>query len=308
MICSLIRQEQIMTHKRILVALSLTDGQDPTFEHALALARTSGAELYLLHAVPVDHAFSFRAAERLSRAAELRRRAEAAGVSVVTAEQHGDPVAIILLHADTRAVDLIMMGSDRRTGWARFRQRSVAERVLRQTKRPTLVVSSDHGGAGSAFEKVLVAVDLSPASKALVDRAMGLLGDGVRQLTGIHAVDSIEPTGALRNPARWLVPEYRGYIVGESRRRLKAVMPQSVGTGLKPTLRVTAGAAAETIAAHAADMNADLIVMGRSRRFLHLGSTAVRILRNTNRALLVIPPTTAAQTGDPEQAIHRRAA
>ena len=40
-----------MNHKRILVALSLTDGPDPAFERALALAKASGAELYLLHAV-----------------------------------------------------------------------------------------------------------------------------------------------------------------------------------------------------------------------------------------------------------------
>jgi nucleotide-binding universal stress UspA family protein len=38
-----------MTHNRILVALNLTDGPNPAFERALALAKTSGAELYLLH-------------------------------------------------------------------------------------------------------------------------------------------------------------------------------------------------------------------------------------------------------------------
>jgi nucleotide-binding universal stress UspA family protein len=54
-----------MTHNRILVALNLTDGLDPAFERALALAKTSGAGPYLLHAVPGDQPFSFRAAERL---------------------------------------------------------------------------------------------------------------------------------------------------------------------------------------------------------------------------------------------------
>ena len=298
-----------MRHNRILVALNLTEGRDPVFERALALAKTSGAELYLLHAVPAIQRFSFRAPERLRRAAELRQRAEAAGVSVVTAEQHGDPAEIIVLHADARPVDFIVMGSRRRTGWwARFRQPSVAERVLRRTKRPTLVVPSDDAVDGSAFENVLVAVDLSPASRTLTDKAMDLLGGGVRRLTAIHAVDSIEATDALRHRARWLVPEYRGLVLGEARRGLKAVMPHSVGTDLKPTLRVAAGAAAETIRAYAAYENADLIVMSRSKRFMHLGSTAVRVLRNTDRALLVIPPTAPAQTVDAEQAMYKRAA
>jgi hypothetical protein len=41
---------------------------------------------------------------------------------------------------------------------------------------------------------------------------------------------------------------------------------------------------------------------------MHLGSTAVRILRNTDRALLVIPPMAAAQAVDAKQAMHKRAA
>ena len=85
-------------------------------------------------------------------------------------------------------------------------------------------------------------------------------------------------------------------------------MPLSVGANVKPQLRVAAGSVAETIVAHAADVNADLIVMGRSRRFMHLGSTAVRVLRSTRRALLVVPPTAAAQTIDAGQLVHKRAA
>jgi nucleotide-binding universal stress UspA family protein len=297
-----------MKHNRILVALNLTEGRDPVFERALALAKISGAELYVLHAVPAIQRFSFRAPERLRRAAELRQRAEAAGVTAVMAEQHGDPAEIIVLHADARAVDFIVMGTGRRTGWARLRQPSVAERVLRRTKRPTLVVPSDDTADSSTFENVLVAVDLSPASSALIHKANDLLGGGVRQLTAVHAVDSIEPTGTLRNRSRWLVPEYRSYVLGEARRRLKAVLPQTVGTDITPTLRVAGGGAAETIGAHAADVKADLIVMGRSKRFMHLGSTAVRVLRNTDRALLLIPPTAAVQTLDAEQAMYKRAA
>jgi nucleotide-binding universal stress UspA family protein len=186
-----------MKHNRILVALDLTDGRDAVFERALALAKSSGAELYLLHAVPANQPFSFRAGERLKRAAELRTRAAAAGVSAQTVEQHGDPAEIIVLHADARPVDFIVMGSERRSGWARFRQPSVAERVLRRTKRPTLVVPSDDTAGSSTFENVLVAVDLSPASRPLNDTEMDLFGSGVRQLTGIHAVDS-PPTAAAR--------------------------------------------------------------------------------------------------------------
>ena len=69
-----------MNLKRILVAINSPNERDAAFDRALALAQSSGAELYLLHAVPVNDPFSFRAAERLERMADMRRRAENAGV------------------------------------------------------------------------------------------------------------------------------------------------------------------------------------------------------------------------------------
>jgi nucleotide-binding universal stress UspA family protein len=279
-----------MDPKRILVPLRLVTRPDAAIERAVSLARLWGAELYLLHAVPLDQRFSFRQNERLERWAELRARAEAAGVRVQTVEQRGDPAEIIVLHADARAVDLIVMASERRTGWARLRQPSVAERVLRRTQRPTLVVHGDDAVRHALFENVLVAVDLSPGSGAVLDSAMRLAGSVLRQLTVVHAVDSIGPAQAVRSPAMWMVPEYRGYVLNAARRQLEAVMPPSLGTGVHPQLRVATGPAGEAISTQAADLNADLVVVGRSRRFMHLGSTAVRILRHTDRAVLVVPP------------------
>jgi nucleotide-binding universal stress UspA family protein len=52
---------------------------------------------------------------------------------------------------------------------------------------------------------------------------------------------------------------------------------------------VSSGSAARTILEHAADVDADLVVVGRSRGFKLVGSTARRILRKTDRTLLVIP-------------------
>jgi nucleotide-binding universal stress UspA family protein len=129
-----------MDLKRILVAVNSLSDRDAAFERALALARSSGAELYLLHAVPVSRRFSFGAAERLARMADLRQRAEDAGVRTQTAEQHGDPVSMIALHANARAVDLIVMGAQEGRRWWRS---SVADRVTRRANVPTLVVASD---------------------------------------------------------------------------------------------------------------------------------------------------------------------
>ena len=80
-----------MEFNRILVAVDATGDREAAFERALALARSSGAVLYVLHAVPANQPFSFRASQRLGRMADMRTRAEGAGVGVQTVEPHGDP-------------------------------------------------------------------------------------------------------------------------------------------------------------------------------------------------------------------------
>jgi nucleotide-binding universal stress UspA family protein len=276
-----------MNSKRILVAASLTNGRDAAFERGLALARASGAEMYLLHAVPANQAFSAEAAYRLERTAELRSRAEEAGVVVRTVEQHGDPAEIIELHANARAVDLIVMGADRTLGSRWLRRTSIAERVLRRTTKPTLVVPNNDD-AGSSFGNLLVAVDLSPASKGVVDYAVQLPGDDPPRLTVVHAARSIESAAAVQSPARWMVPEYRTYVLEDARRQLESVVAD-VPSAVDTHVQLATGSHAKAIVKEAEAVNADLVVVGRSGRFRPLGSTALRVLRDNNRALLVVP-------------------
>ena len=50
---------------------------------------------------------------------------------------------LFILHANTRKVDIVVLGSNRRRGWRRLREGSVAERVLRRAAWPVLVVPWD---------------------------------------------------------------------------------------------------------------------------------------------------------------------
>jgi len=295
-----------MTRTRILVPVSHANGRDPAFERGLALARAFDAELHLIHAVPVERRFSSRAAQRLQRFAELRKRAEAVKVPVETIEQNGDPADVITLYADDRAVDLIVMTTERRTGWARLRQPSVAEKVVRRTTRPTLVVRQDDSGA-SGFRDVLAAVDLSPTSNTVIDMAMQVSESDARRLTVIHAVESVEATGAVRSLARWIVPEYRGYVLDENRRRLETMM-RDIEVDSTTQLRVASGPAADAIVEHAADVNADLVVVGRSTRAMRRGATAIRVLRHSDRAILIVPQSPSRRFSDAKRPSLRRAA
>jgi nucleotide-binding universal stress UspA family protein len=131
------------TLARILCAIDLEKASERAFDRALTLAVIGEAKLFLLHATPAKVPFSWRARERLEYLTQLRERAEAAGVQVRVEEQHGDPAGLIVLHANSRKADIVVLGSNRRRGWRRFREGSVSERVLRRAAWPVLIVPWD---------------------------------------------------------------------------------------------------------------------------------------------------------------------
>ena len=212
-----------MNIERILVAVNSLNGRDAAFERGLAIAKSSGAELYLLHAVSLNQPFSFRGAERLRRMADMRQRAEDAAVPVQTVEQHGDAAEIIELHANAREADLIVMGGEARCGWRRSRS-LVAEKVIRRTTVPTLVVPGDAAGASTILGSVLVAVDLSPPSEVVLRGALGLTAGQAVQLTVMHTVKGLEAADAVQSPARWKVPEFRAHVLDAARRTLERLV------------------------------------------------------------------------------------
>jgi nucleotide-binding universal stress UspA family protein len=133
----------VTTIAKILCAIDLTRASQNAFDRALSLARVSNARLYILHAVPANAPFSRHQSERLQLLTSLRERAEREGVPVRTVEQHGDPARTIVLHANSKKADLVVLGSNRRRGWRRFREGSVGERVLRRAAWAVLIVPWD---------------------------------------------------------------------------------------------------------------------------------------------------------------------
>ena len=136
-------EASVTTIKKILCAIDLTKASHNAFDRALSVARVSKERLYVLHAVPAHYPFSWHAKERLELLTSLRERAEREGVPVRTVEQHGDPARVIVLHANARKADLVVLGSNRRRGWQRFREGSVGERVLRRAAWSVLIVPWD---------------------------------------------------------------------------------------------------------------------------------------------------------------------
>ena len=132
---------------------SFSTDADHALEHAIGLAQQFQSRLTLLHVVflylPGSAEASFPAyTAQLKREAdqqlqEPRNRAEEANVAVAAFTEMGVPADKIVEVARDRHADLIVMGTQGRTGLPHFLLGSVAERVVRLAPCPVMVTRKD---------------------------------------------------------------------------------------------------------------------------------------------------------------------
>jgi nucleotide-binding universal stress UspA family protein len=274
---------------RVLVAVDLTGESLEAFDRGLALARAHGASLYVLHAVPADRAYGWRAGTRFTRMAELRARATDAGVEIETVEQHGDPAEIIVVHAAARRPDIVLLGTAMRERG--HEPAPIVERVLQRVGCPVLCVPGRPAAAPThAFRHVLFAVrDAESVATGL--KAIVRLTGGVDRVTLLHVLPEL-----VADRARWYAwrtlhgPDERARI-RQTRRELEMAIPPEVRAKTDVGVRVLRGSARGVIVRVADHMNVDLLVLGMSRRpFIRLlGSTTTRLVREAARPVLVLP-------------------
>jgi nucleotide-binding universal stress UspA family protein len=149
---------QELPFRRILVPV---DGSGPSLASvgpALEFGKLTGAEIVVLHVRPPEippHAVlpGMEAAVPVQRpprpgaaedpvAAQAADRFRASGLKVVPVSVEGDAAAEILDRSAAQEVDLIVMGTHGRSGASRWLTGSVAERVLRASTVPILLVRS----------------------------------------------------------------------------------------------------------------------------------------------------------------------
>jgi nucleotide-binding universal stress UspA family protein len=140
-------------YKKILVPLDGSKTAEGVLPHAKALAYSEGAELVLLIVAAnpaLDYAFSDpgiaqRAEEDQEErskqyVAEVEKQLKSAGFKVSTLLRVGAVAEVILAVAEEMQVDVIAMSTHGRTGAARWLLGSVAERVVRNSKVPVMLI------------------------------------------------------------------------------------------------------------------------------------------------------------------------
>lgn len=271
---------------RIMCAVDASPPAAAAFEQALALSAHRKAQLVVVHAVSKERAYSWGAAERVAALAVLRERAEALDVPVRVRVQQGDTAGVILLHARAQAPDLIVLGSHEPVGLARFRFRSIADRVFKGASCPVLLVPAAMTPVTPVFRKIVCAIDLSSQSSTMITNVSRFAEDG-EQLAFLHVLRDWRPS--VRRAA---VPQ------GSSTRALAArqQLHSLVGTqdsGSEALVSVGSKPVHDEILRVASERKADLIVLGATRhaglRRRFLGSTALRVSRRSSVPVLVLP-------------------
>jgi len=130
--------------ERILCPVDFSETSTKALEYAERVARSTGAELVLLHVFDVYEDLGMLG-QQVPADATLPDKLQAIGPSVpdVRVERvlHGGPPAeVICWMAQNRHCDLIVMGTHGRGGLAHLFLGSVAEHVLRHARSPVVVV------------------------------------------------------------------------------------------------------------------------------------------------------------------------
>lgn len=171
---------------KIAVGLDAALPTPHVFAEAKLLAKTFGAELVLVHAIPeappLSPGFDVLADQVRERFEDLRGQAEREGVKV-SEEFHvryGSPDEVILAVRKAVGANWIVIGAGRKSTLDRLFLGSTAEAVLRDAQRPVWIVRP--GRVLSDLDRILVAVDGTTAGDEALAGAMTLARSFVAKL------------------------------------------------------------------------------------------------------------------------------
>ena len=131
--------------KTVLVATDFGPAANAALTYGWALARNFGAEIHLLHVMENSFLRASPADPHAHRVAVIRTLHEqlTAGdrpKAHVVVETSDNPADAITEYANTANIDLIVIGTNGRSGVAQLLVGSVAERVVRMARCPVLTV------------------------------------------------------------------------------------------------------------------------------------------------------------------------
>jgi len=301
------------------VPLDGSELAEVVFAYAKEIAGRLDLEVTLLHVcgpeererLPMYRAYVERAAEIIKRhSKEVQERtgiqpggrlAGARGELVA-----GHPAEEILHFADENDIDLILMATHGRSGIRRWAMGSVADKVLRASEVPVLLVRAGIPEESTYDEwprrTILVPLDGSELAESVLPHVEALAKRRGAEPVDVALISVCEPPAIsfayseAMMPLDWdkRVEQEKAICKRASRRYLSRIEKQLKDVGLRVRSDVLVGHPAEEILRFADENHVDLILMsthGRSgiRRWAR-GSVAEKVLVGVSSPILMVRP------------------
>lgn len=288
--------------ERILCPLDFSEFSAKAYDYAQSLAKHYQARLFLQHVVqPIFAAYpSYVYPDMASDLCQdLRAHAEQQlqdfvkrhtrdGIQIESLVREGTVTDSILSLAESRAVDLIVMGTHGRQGFDHLLLGSITEKVLRKARCPVLVVrkpAREFVTPGNSVEpvhlhKILYCTDFSAHSQRALDYALSLAQEYDAELTLLHVLEDFPAATDLQAATAQVVHQLDELVPAEAHNWCT----------LKSRLRV--GRPYQEIVRFTQEAGTDLVILGvRGRNALDLalfGSTTHRVIQQAPCPVLAV--------------------
>jgi nucleotide-binding universal stress UspA family protein len=284
--------------QNILVATDFSACAQMALNYALARTRRSGGTLFTVNVLPHEPFVESAQPdpEKIRTVAE-QKLAKIAGSEPFKGIKHrefiqqGEVGEVLSALVRENHIDLIVLGTEGRTGMRKFLLGSVAEEIFRTAECPVLSFGPHITKSGSSLQNILFATDFGPESLHGLPYALSLAEEHRAHLTLLHVATGTGPVLPEPMPGAMPSDPYQDVAIGEQ--RLRSLIPADAALWEEPECLVQFGPAAETIL-RIAGADTDMIVLGVKRPALltkHLGEgVAYRIICEAPCPVLSVGP------------------
>lgn len=253
---------------RVLSAIDFSSSSIKALNHAIEIARSYGASYYLVHVVSsigyvmvgtdaIVSAMDTAGEELRALKQRLSRSGALEGIPCEMLVCHGDIWQQLERVITEHQIDLIVLGTQGKTGLRKLALGSVAEAVFQNATCPVLTVGPCAPADPPLHAKlshILYPTDLSPGSDRAAAYAVSLAKEHGAQLTVLHVLEQGEAAQ-----------------VGEREHQFTARFRKLISNGEPPnwSYQRQVGLVDQTILGLAKEREAGLIVLGlRPRRYM----------------------------------------
>lgn len=299
--------EAALQIRNVLVPVDFSGPSLSAIEFALPLIKQFGAELHLVHVFARDYPSTTLVAMPLvlpeveinqSVHHQLKDIAKKYSIDLRRENLHalkGRPFEEICRLARDISIDLIVIATRGNTGLKHLALGSTAERVVRYSPCPVLVVRPGTTRAVRdqlSFKKILVPIDFSNCSRMGLNYAKAWARQFNSTLVLLHSVH-LQYYVAGDEYARYDFPLLTQQADKAAREQMRDLVRKTNWNGLKVETSLQAGHAGQQICERAEDCGTDLIVTSThgttGLKHVLVGSTAEYVVRHAHCPVLVVP-------------------